>query len=415
MEHWIGTDMGEGSGTATLVGPEGEALDKWTFENHRASRQGWLEEVSKLEGGVKLVLESTESFSERLANEARAAGLEVFTVATDSLKHFRRSEGYEDKRDSLDAYLLGLMGYRGVRAVRPAIMRTPFQHRIRGLGRLRRRLVEQHVQVGQRLRSALLGISPQLASRDWAGPKPTSATFLAVLARWPELTPLHRAHMKTVVREVKQAGRYPREKAEEIARALKQWAADLEEVETARVEAVALELRLLRENLELLGQQIRLLDKEIQEAVESHERGAALLEMPGVGPQLVAEVLAESLPRALHFDEGQLATYSGLTPASRQSGKSSRSRLRRFVNKALSTLHYMSAVASLGVSAIDREYYDKKRRDFQGHEAAHTKAIIALARQRHRVIYRILHGESYNPLRLAHSTLARARRRQKAA
>ena len=69
--HWIGVDVGESMIAASLVDGEGRQLKAWSFQNRPAERKQWLAEVSSL-ANVVLVLESTESFSERLSMEARS-------------------------------------------------------------------------------------------------------------------------------------------------------------------------------------------------------------------------------------------------------------------------------------------------------------------------------------------------------
>jgi gluconate kinase len=41
-------------------------------------------------------------------------------------------------------------------------------------------------------------------------------------------------------------------------------------------------------------------------------------------------------------------------------------------------------------SAVDRAYYQKKLRDYSGHPKPHVAAFIALSRQRHKVVYRLM-------------------------
>jgi len=64
--------------------------------------------------------------------------------------------------------------------------------------------------------------------------------------------------------------------------------------------------------------------------------------------------IGEVLPVARNVSEGQAATYSGLTPLSRLSGKGGRpSKLARGVNKHALRTNYLSAFAAVSVSAID--------------------------------------------------------------
>lgn len=413
-ERWIGVDVGESNFSASLVDNSGELERRWNLSNSREERRTWLEEVSSL-GPVALVLETTEAFSERLAEEAAAVGLGLYTVPSRALESFRRSEGFEDKDDELDGLLLAQMGVRGVRSVKPALVRTPLERHLRNLVRARSRLVDQLRVVKQQLRAVFLRLSPEVGSGSWQGPDVSGVSFRAIVKRWPDLLSLGRAHRKTITRVLRKIGRYGETRAEELADQLRHWSRGLVSVDQSRLEGAALEIQMACEQLELLDDQCRKLTRRIEDLVVEHPAGQRVLEAPGFGSVSAAWICAEAAPRARVMTEPQLATYSGLTPASRTSGKSGKSRLRRNVSRHLASTYYLSAVASLRCNGIDRRYYEKKRRDFQGHEAAHKKAVIALARQRHKMLFKLLSGERYDELKLTRSALERATRDQQVA
>ena len=60
------------------------------------------------------------------------------------------------------------------------------------------------------------------------------------------------------------------------------------------------------------------------------------------------------------------------------------------VNKRVLRALYTSSVVAIKHSAIDRAYYQKKVRDYAGHPKPHVAAFIALSRQRHRVVYKLM-------------------------
>ncbi len=67
-------------------------------------------------------------------------------------------------------------------------------------------------------------------------------------------------------------------------------------------------------------------------------------------------------------------------------------------------------MASLNASAIDRAYYEKKKEGYKGHPKAHTASVIALARQRMKVIYQIVVcGKRYEKEKLIARHLERER------
>jgi len=111
-----------------------------------------------------------------------------------------------------------------------------------------------------------------------------------------------------------------------------------------------------------------------------------------------------------------VATYAGVTPLSRQTGKfSGTGRLARGVNKRLLHALYTSSVASIKHSAVDRAYYEKKVRDYSGHRKPTVAAFIALSRKRHEVIYKLMTtNERYDKEKLISSHLARLEKARQA-
>lgn len=102
--------------------------------------------------------------------------------------------------------------------------------------------------------------------------------------------------------------------------------------------------------------------------------------MPGIGNLLGAEILAAiGGDMELFGSPGRLATYAGLAPAPRGSGKVSgnRHRPKRF-HRRLQRALFLAVMSSITCCSELRRYYDRKRaegkRPFQ--------AVRALARRR---------------------------------
>ena len=133
------------------------------------------------------------------------------------------------------------------------------------------------------------------------------------------------------------------------------------------------------------------LREEITSRVESHPVGLKLLEMRGIGPVVAAVLVSELFPIARTATEAQSATYAGVTPIGRKTGKSQdTSHLARGVNKRVLTALYTSSISAIKNSAVDRAYYNKKLCDYAGHPKPHVAAFIALSRQRHKVVYKLM-------------------------
>ena len=84
-----------------------------------------------------------------------------------------------------------------------------------------------------------------------------------------------------------------------------------------------------------------------------------------------------------------------MTPLARKSGKSlDRDRLAQGVNKRILHALYTSSVVAIKHSSVDRAYYQKKLRGYAGHPKPHVAAFIALSRQRHKLIYKLMTTEA---------------------
>ena len=69
-----------------------------------------------------------------------------------------------------------------------------------------------------------------------------------------------------------------------------------------------------------------------------------------------------------------------------------------------------------GERAVDRAYYQKKLRDYSGHPKPHVAAFIALSRQRHKVVYRLMTTDArYDKEHLIASHLERLEKARAAA
>ncbi len=150
--------------------------------------------------------------------------------------------------------------------------------------------------------------------------------------------------------------------------------------------------------LDFLVRQIRFCNEsadqvytKITHRVERHPVGQKLLEMHGNGPVITGVLVSELFPVARTSTEPKCATYAGVTPRSRKSGKSlDKDRLTQGVNKRVLHGLYTASVVAIKNSAVDRAYYQKKLRDYAGHPKPHVAAFIALSRQRHKLVYKLM-------------------------
>jgi transposase len=370
-----------------------------------------LERIRKqLPDGVQLevVVDSRRSLNAVVVRVAVELGFEVFQVSSLAVERYREAEGQPRKDDDQDAFLLARMRYVNAKGCRLLADPQPDEIRLARLARLHTRLTNQRSAAFNRVRSCLVELSPEVLRSDWQGPHWKSCRMLAVLRRWPAFQGLDRARPSTLEGVLRKAGRC--NAVAEQARALKEAASRIALAPEER-EVVSMEMRLLIEEIGRLTDSLREVDTRVRQLVTAHPIGRKLLAMPGVGPFVAAVLIGELLPLARNVTEAQAATYSGLTPLSRRSGKGGkRSRLARGVNKHLARALYLSAVSARKASALDSAYYAKQIDSHAGHPVPHIVANIALARQRMKVMYKLLATScEYNKEILIASHLERQR------
>jgi transposase len=237
-----------------------------------------------------------------------------------------------------------------------------------------------------RLRDALSSISP--ARQRAVGSRVAHGGVRDLLAKYPTLTSLKTAGNARVVRTIKtRSPRLAAKVGKEIQAALA--------AQTVTVPAEQTIGRVISDLVVEVDRVFSRRDKlaaEIEEVFLAHPLGRLLQTLPGIGPRTGSRILAE-IGDANRFDTGdKLASYAGLAPVTRQSGKSinGESKSRRG-NHRLKNAMFLAAFASLR-SPDSKAFYDRKRAEGKRHNAA----LICLARRRCNVILAMLRtGESY--------------------
>jgi transposase len=137
-----------------------------------------------------------------------------------------------------------------------------------------------------------------------------------------------------------------------------------------------------------LDREIKDLDKQIATLFREHSSAVIIESMPGMGPGLGAEFLVVTGGDIATFvTAGRLASFAGLVPVPRDSGKISGNlhRPKRY-NRRLRRVFYMAALSTLRSGGPSRIFYDHKRTQ----NRTHTQALMALARRLVDVLWALL-------------------------
>jgi len=137
-----------------------------------------------------------------------------------------------------------------------------------------------------------------------------------------------------------------------------------------------------------LQRQIQQVDKIMHARFRTHSQAEIIESLPGMGPTLGAEFLVAVGGSVDAFvTPGRLASYAGLVPVSRDSGRiqGNLRRPKRY-NRRLRRVFYMAALCSLKAGGASRAFYDRKRDERQ----VHKQAVLALARRLVDVLWALL-------------------------
>jgi transposase len=250
-------------------------------------------------------------------------------------------------------------------------------------------LVAERTRMYNRLRELLLGISPALERAfDWS--KHRGALILLTGYQTPGA--LRAARRPRLVAWLAKRG-----VSEPQAVADTAIEAGRAQHTTLPAEAVAARLvKDLATRILELDERIEELDRQIKDAFRAHPQAKVIESLPGIGPILGAEFLAAVGDLASFPDAGHLATYAGLAPVPRDSGRRTGNlhRPKRY-NRALMRVFYMSAQTAMIRPGPSRDYYLRKR----GEGLIHKQAVLALARRRVDVLWAMLRdNQPYTPI-----------------
>ena len=318
----VGVDCGEERHRFVLVDDRGERQSGCWVRNRRDKiEEAVAQMVLALPGGVRLrlVTEGVRSLGWVVAQVSVSLGFEVWQVNPKALNHYRDLEGQPRKDDDIDAYLAARMVVFGMDGCHVAVDPQPVERALCRLTRLRKQLVDRRTVVKNRLRSLLVELAPEVVSKDWEGPARDGKGMRAVLKRWPAFEDLDRARASTIEKILRSSTCYG-DRCSAMSAPLKEMARRVAMAPMER-EIVKMDISMAIAELEVLDGSIAKLEKEIKQRGMEHPVGKKLLDMPGEGPVTAGTDIGELLPVARNVSEGKAATYAGLTPLSRLSGK----------------------------------------------------------------------------------------------
>ena len=388
VDVWVGLDVGKEEHFAEVLDDGGERIFARSVVNDQAALEALLDRAAT-HGTAGLVIDQPGSIAQLALAVARDRQVPVAYVP--GLVMRRAADLYpgEAKTDKRDAFVIADTGRTRRKQVHWLdVASDELLERLGVLNGFDIDLAGDQTRLTNRCRDALTSVSPALERA--LGARLNQAGVRDLLAKYPTLTALKTAGRARITRTLK--GRSPR-----LAAKLVDAVTAALDAQTVTVPAEATIGRVIAElavELDRVFARRDALAAEIEEAFLSHPFGELLSSLPGIGPRTGSRILAEIGDGSRFADGDKLASYAGLAPVTRQSGKSinGESKSRRG-NHRLKNAMFLAAFASLR-SPDSKAFYDRKRAEGKRHNAA----IICLARRRCNVILAMLRtGQTYNP------------------
>jgi transposase len=379
-------DIGKGHHHCVVIGPDGSKLLSRRVLNDEAVLLELISDVLALAEDVLWAVDINSGGAALLIGLLLAHGQQVAYLT--GLTVHRASDGYRGvaKTDAKDAFVIADTARlrRDVGMLRPG---DEIAVDLRTLTTRRLDLVADRTRQINRLRAQLLEIFPALErALDLTNKGP-----VLLLTGYQTPAAIRRAGAARIEswlknRKVRSAAAL----AETVIEA-----AQAQHTTLPGEKLAAAMVARLAKGVMALDEEIAELDALIEARFREHPHAEVIASLPGIGTSLGAEFIAATGgDMGMFATANRLATFAGVAPAPRDSGKvhGNNHRPRRY-HRGLLRVFYLSSQASLRSCGPSRTYYDRKRAEGK----SHSQAVLALSRRRVSVLWAMLRdGECYH-------------------
>ena len=314
-----GIDVGKWSHhVVALATATGELLVDSRVDQSEAALRAMFGPLIKL-GRVKAVVDEPGPMSRLLFAVAEDMGIEVGFITSKAMAKAIDMYGGEIKTDRHDAMILAEVAVGIPRLVKAIDEKTPERHKLAMIMAHDRELTLEATRSANRLHALLLAVCPALEAM-MAGKKIQSSLYLELLQKYGGSTGMKSTgcgRAKRYIRSRKGFGEGAAAKVDEVFKAIGSQtlvlpgASDLEDL--IKMEAARLS--------SAIGSRKAVAEKR-DSVLASLPEAEVLMSMPGVGAITCATFVAEVGDASRFSSSAKLASYAGLSPKVRQSGKS---------------------------------------------------------------------------------------------
>jgi transposase len=388
---FIGIDWADQKHDTYTIDQQGRGVHE-TIEHTPEAIESWVTTKLQQAGGqpIGIILEQTRG----ALIHALMFRENVILFPINPKQFARYRESYSNagcKDDATDARLLARMLRERHLQLKPW---EPDDEATRLLGRLcqsRRQLVNECTRTCQQLIEQLKAYFPLVLELNSG--RSVSPLVLELVRRWPDPRQLQRADRRILHKVLKGHGYRSDEKRQEIIERIR--SAKLLSRDRALIEPAAVVAKMLARQLPVLQNSIEELNTKIEAEMKRHPDAALFQALPGAGDALAPRLLTAFGSRRDRFASAdEIATFSGIAPVTRQSGKSRIVHRRYACPKYLRQTFHEFADHARKWCPWSKAYYKLQRSRGMKHHAAVRK----LASRWIRILFRVWKDRSpYDP------------------
>jgi len=308
--RFAGIDIGGERHAVAVVNDNGALLVRSTLFGEEAVGYQRLRELLGDPDDCLVAMEATGHYWRNLFAFLVGHGFKVALLNPLRTRRFAEEELERTKTDSVDA--LGIARFAAQKRPGATPVADEVTAELRELVRLRTRYVDEHSDRMRQLHRAVdLGF-PEFTRHV----RMNTVLATAILSRYPTARSFARLSVRKLA-GLAYDGRH--QVGVVLARTLKDTAKV--SVGSHHSEAFELQVRYTCSDMGLLRNRVKQLDQEIERKLQDHEVGKLLTTIDGIGARTAACLIAELGDPSRFRDAAALASYVGVVPRLRQSGK----------------------------------------------------------------------------------------------
>jgi transposase len=308
--RFVGIDIGGEHHAMAVVNEDGAILTKPTFFTEDAAGYRKLRELLGDPNDCRVAMEATGHYWRNLFAFMVTEGFRIAILNPLRTRRFAEEELERTKTDAIDA--LGIARFASQKRPSPAQIPDRLVEDLRELVRMRIRYVDELTDRLRQLHRTVDLVFPEFTRHV----RMNTAIATAILARYPTARACARASIHSLA-SLAYDGRHL--VGETLASAL--IAAAKLSVGAHQSEPYRMQMKYSCRDIELLRDRLKELDRDIERRLQAHELGRLLTTIDGVGARTAACLIGEVGDPARFRSAGALASYVGVVPRLKQSGK----------------------------------------------------------------------------------------------